>query len=143
VCGGGREQETGTTAMYGGVIILNKLLYLSKLNQRLMHGVHSDEKNTNSTFLFEEPTVTHKKLLAMMKATALYCIPEGRVFQLHGVPSHFLYNICAFVDRKFQRGDIPWPPLSPDLTPLQFCFLQSVKDTVYQKEMNEWHERIV
>jgi hypothetical protein len=33
--------------------------------------------------------------------------------------------------------------LSPDLTPLQFCFLGSVKDTIYLKEMNELRERIV
>jgi hypothetical protein len=80
------------------------------------------KNNTHSTFLLEEPTVTAGKLLAMMEAGPLHHIPEGRVFQLHGVAPHFLPNICAFLDREFQRGAILWPPLSPDLTPLQFHF---------------------
>jgi hypothetical protein len=101
------------------------------------------KNNNDSTFLFEEPTIIAGKLLAMMEAAALHHIPKGRVSQLHGVPPHFLHNICAFLDREFRRGAIPWPPLSPDLTPLQFCFLRSVKDTVYQKEMNKLCERIV
>lgn len=80
------------------------------------------KQNTDSTFLFEEPRVRAGKLLAMMEATALHHIPEGSVFQLHDVLTHFLHNICAFLDREFQRSAIPLPPLSSDLTPLQFCF---------------------
>ena len=52
----------------------------------------------------------------------------------------------TFPDRWIERdGPIPWPPRSPDITPLDFFLWGYVKDTVYRtkvREMTDLKQRI-
>jgi hypothetical protein len=90
-----------------------------------------------SPFFIEEPTMTGLTFLAMIENTALHCVSVGTVFQLDGAPPHFSHHVHAFLDRDFtacwiqRRRLIPWPPHSPDLTPLDFFSWVFVKDILY------------
>lgn len=59
-------------------------------------------------------------------------------FQQDGAPGHFGRQVRAYLDATFpgrwigRRGEIEWPPRSPDLTPLDFFYWGYLKDRVYQ-----------
>ena len=59
------------------------------------------------------------------------------IFQQDTAPPHWGLKICQFLNETFPDrwiecdGPIPWPPLSPDITPLNFFLLGYVKDIVY------------
>jgi len=64
----------------------------------------------------------------------LWChVPMGTVSQLDGASPHIFHHIHVFLDREFpdhwvgRGGPIPWPPHSPDLTLLDFFFLNVCK----------------
>jgi hypothetical protein len=76
----------------------------------------------------------------------------GTAFRSDGAPPHFFRHVLAFMDREFPDqwlgiGElIPWLPNSPGLTPLEFLFWESLKDTVaveMRKNMNVLRGRIV
>jgi hypothetical protein len=79
--------------------------------------------------------------------TALHCVPVETVFQLDGAPPHFPHCICVFPEHWIGTGGpIPWPPHSQKLTPLDFTFLEFVKDIIYCEKVqnvNELHNRIM
>lgn len=60
-------------------------------------------------------------------------------FQQDGAPPHRLQEVRALLERCFEDrrigtdGPIPWPPRSPDITPLDFYFWGYVKDEVYKR----------
>lgn len=59
-------------------------------------------------------------------------------FQLDGAPPHFTRNVQQWLNINFPHrwigrgGPVPWPPRSPDLTPLDFFFWGYIKNKVYQ-----------
>lgn len=114
------EQSAGTIAMYlgGGFKIPMKL-------QAMSVTVRCDEKHYQS-FLLVELIIACETFLCMMEDTTLCHILVGTVFQLHGAPPYFSHCVYAFLESKFQDhwigggGPIPWPPCSPDYTPLDF-----------------------
>ena len=71
-----------------------------------------------------------------------------------GAPPHYLNIVCIFLNEKFPDSWIgrgrptPWPPRSPDLTPLDFFFWEGerwefVQDRVYQTPVADLHHQIV
>jgi len=82
-----------------------------------------------ASFFSEEATVTGNTSLAMMETNV------GTIFQLDGEPLHFSHHERTSLDRHLpdkigRGGPNPWPPHSPDLTPLDF-FWGFVKDIAY------------
>ena len=57
------------------------------------------------------------------------------LWQQDGAPPHFANEVRNLLDEKFEQwigrgGPIPWPPRSPDLTPLDYSVWGIVKETV-------------
>jgi hypothetical protein len=48
------------------------------------------------------------------------------IFQQDGAPPHWGPEVRRFLD-----GPTPWPPRSPDITPLDFFLWEYVKDKVF------------
>jgi hypothetical protein len=82
-------------------------------------------------FFFVENTVSANVYLDMLTN---YAIPQLQdrlpnvIFQQDGVPPHWVIDVRETVDAVFPNrwigrdGPIPWPPRSPDITPLDsFC----------------------
>lgn len=61
-------------------------------------------------------------------------------FQQDGAPAHFTWTVRRHLDAEYgerwigRGGPVPWPPRSPDLTPLDFFLWGRVKDLVYNDE---------
>jgi len=59
------------------------------------------------------------------------------IFQQDGAPPHWGSHVRRFLDAKFSNswtgrdGPTPWPPRSPDITPLDFFLWGYVKDKVF------------
>lgn len=83
-------------------------------------------------------------------------VPEHYLENLHyqhdGAPAHFHNRVRDYLNEQFPRrwigrlGPVPWPPRSPDLTPLDFFLWGDVKRLVYEQESNtveELRQRIV
>jgi hypothetical protein len=77
----------------------------------------------------------------------LYAVPQleqegaGVIFQHDGAPPHYSAFVREFLDATFPQrligrvGWLPWPPRSPDLTPLDFYFWGYIKQCVYSVHM--------
>ena len=67
-------------------------------------------------------------------------------FQQDGAPPHYTLAVRNYLEEQFQgrvigrRGNIEWPPRSPDLTPLDFFVWGYVKDMVYAKKPRTLNE---
>ena len=63
-------------------------------------------------------------------------------FQQDGAPPHWLTAVREHLNKTFpnrwigRRGPIPWPPRSPDITPLYFFLWGYLKDIVYRTPAN-------
>lgn len=91
-------------------------------------------------FFFAEPTITANVYLDMLE---LYVEPQLRpfqpwiVFQQDGAPPHWGLVVRDFLNDNFpdrwigRDGPTPWPPRSPDITPLDFFLWGYIKDFVY------------
>jgi len=61
-------------------------------------------------------------------------------FQHDGAPSHYTRHVMQHLSDTFPKrwigcgSTINWPPRSPDLTPLDFCFGGLMKSEVYRKK---------
>lgn len=73
-------------------------------------------------------------------------------FQQDGAPPHFSLRVREALDARLgnrwigREGPIPWPPRSPDLTPLDFSFWGHIKNLVYAEKIRDvqhLRERIV
>ena len=60
------------------------------------------------------------------------------IFQHDGAPPHFLLQIREFFSKQFSANRLigrgfghPWPPRSPDLSPLDYYFWGTLKARVY------------
>lgn len=62
---------------------------------------------------------------------------EDMIFQHDGCPAHFHRIVRAHLDQRFTNrwigrgGPTPWPPRSPDITPLDFYLWGRMKEIVY------------
>jgi hypothetical protein len=74
------------------------------------------QNKVNGPFFSEEPKVNDDALLAMMESNVLRLVPAGTVSKLLDDAPPQDRN---FTDSFIGRGETtPWPPRSPDLTPL-------------------------
>lgn len=70
------------------------------------------------------------------------------VFQHDGCPAHWRIIVREYLDNVFPNswigrdGPIPWPPRSPDLTPLDFYVWGRAKELVYATEVDTREELI-
>lgn len=91
-------------------------------------------------FFFSEKTVRSGPYLDMLQNFFLPQVQGQRniIFQQDGAPPHWALAVRDWLDRKFpgrwigRGGPIPWPPRSPDLTPLDFFLWGYIKDCVYK-----------
>lgn len=106
-------------------------------------------------FFFAETSINSVTYLDMLD---LYAVPQMQqhqpdvIFQQDGAPPHWGVIVRDFLDENFpdrwcgRGGPIPWPPRSPDLTPLDFFLWGFVKNIVYQTpvpSLDELKRRIV
>ena len=65
------------------------------------------------------------------------------IFQQDGAPPHWGLHVRGFLNQIFPHrwigrdGPIPWPPRSPDITPLHFFLWVHVKDIVYRTKIGD------
>ena len=97
-------------------------------------------------FIFAESTVTANIYLDMLKH---YVVPQLEEFQLRvvfqqdGAPPHWGLIVRDFLNETFpnrwigRNGPTPWPPRSPDITPLDFFLWGYVKDRVYRTPVRD------
>ena len=96
-------------------------------------------------FIFAESTITANIYLNMLKH---YVVPQEEfqprvVFQQDGAPPHWGLIVRDFLNETFpnrwigRNGPTPWPPRSPDITPLDFFLLGYVKDRVYRTPVRD------
>jgi len=73
------------------------------------------------------------------------------IYQHDGAPPHFSRAVRQHLDETFtcwigRGGTIPWPPRSPDLTPMDFFVWGYLKERVYHQEVDseaELRQRIL
>lgn len=65
---------------------------------------------------------------------------EETLFMQDGAPCHYGRAVREYLDRELPQrwmrraGPIPWPPRSPDLTPMDFFVWGAVKDRVFRRK---------
>uniref|UniRef100_A0A2A4JFB1 Uncharacterized protein n=1 Tax=Heliothis virescens TaxID=7102 RepID=A0A2A4JFB1_HELVI len=103
------------------------------LGNRLLGPVFLDRLNGD----------TYLELLETRVRRMLERIPlaevRGLYFQHDGAAAHFASNVREYLNGVWYGGErwigrggpVPWPPRSPDLTPLDFLFWGRIKDLVY------------
>ncbi|GBO08300.1 hypothetical protein AVEN_171614-1 [Araneus ventricosus] len=90
-----------------------------------------------------EATVTSNICLDMLQLYAVPQFPEGAIFQQDGAPPHYGNIVREFLDKTFPQRWIgsgavmALPPLSPDITPLDFYVWGYVKQHVYSERIND------
>ena len=97
-------------------------------------------------FIFAESTITANIYLNMLKHYVVPQLEEFQprvVFQQDGAPPHWGLIVRDFLNETFpnrwigRNGPTPWPPRSPDITPLDFFLLGYVKDRVYRTPVRD------
>ncbi|GBL85010.1 hypothetical protein AVEN_42252-1 [Araneus ventricosus] len=106
-------------------------------------------------FFFAETTINSVTYLDMLE---MYAVPQMQqhqpdvIFQQDGAPPHWGMIVRDFLDENLpdrwcgRGGLIPWPPRSPDITPLDFFLWGFVKNIVYKTpvpSLDELKRRIV
>ena len=97
-------------------------------------------------FIFAESTITANIYLDMLKHYVVPQLEEFQprvVFQQDGAPPHWSLIVRDFLNETFpnrwigRNGPTPWPPRSPDITPLDFFLWGYVKDRVYRTPVRD------
>ena len=97
-------------------------------------------------FIFAESTITANIYLDMLKHYVVPQLEEFQprvVFQQDGAPPHWGLIVRDFLNETFpnrwigRTGPTPWPPRSPDITPLDFFLCGYVKDRVYRTPVRD------
>jgi len=63
------------------------------------------------------------------------------IFMQDGAPPHFSCFVTDVLNERFpdawigRGGPVPWPPRSPDLSPLDFFLWRYIKNTVYAEKI--------
>ena len=95
---------------------------------------------------FGESTITANIYLDMLKHYVVPQLEEFQprvVFQQDGAPPHRGLIVRDFLNETFpnrwigRNGSTPWPPRSPDITPLDFFLWGYVKDRVYRTPVRD------
>lgn len=95
-------------------------------------------------YFFKENSITSNSYLALLVdyvAPQLGVLQPSIIFQQDGAPPHWGLRVREFLNRTFpdrwigRDGPIPWPPRSPDITPLDFFLWGYVKDIVYRSKI--------
>jgi hypothetical protein len=105
-------------------------------------------------FFFAKVTITGHMYLDMLEHFLVSQLDVNIViWQRDGAPPHYHRDVTRFLNQTFPRrwigrgGYSPWPPRSPDLTPVDFSFWGFVKDNVYippmPVDLQELRDRIV
>ena len=97
-------------------------------------------------FIFAESTITANIYLDMLKHYVVPQLEEFQprvVFQQDGAPPHWGLIVRDFLNETLpnrwigRSGPTPWPPRSPDITPLDFFLWGYVKDRVYRTPVRD------
>lgn len=100
-------------------------------------------------FFFAEQTISGIVYLDMLEnfvMPQLEDLGENVIFQHDGAPAHWSLLVRSFLDQTMperwigRNGPIPWPPRSPDITPLDFFLWGFVKDRVYTTKVNDLYD---
>jgi hypothetical protein len=97
-------------------------------------------------FFFQEKTVNSTNYLDMLELFAVSQVAHLQpnvFFQQGGAPPHWGLTVRKYLNKTFPNrwigrgrdGPIPWPPRSPDITPLDFFFWDYVKDQVFRSKI--------
>lgn len=96
--------------------------------------------------------VLYRRFLADVLPELLEDVPldlrRQMFLQLDGAPAHFARPVRDFLNDTFgdqwigRGGPIPWPPRSPDLTPIDFFLWGRVKNLVYQSPIDSEEELV-
>ena len=96
--------------------------------------------------IFAESTITANIYLDILKHYVVPQLEEFQprvVFQQDGAPPHWGSIVRDFLNETFpnqwigRNGPTPWPPRSPDITPLDFLLWDYVKDRVYRTPVRD------
>ena len=97
-------------------------------------------------FFFNEETICQENFLDMLINFAYSQLRRRRfnmIFQLDGAPAHWGLRVRNFLNTNFPEcwigrdGPTPWPPRSPDMTPLDFFLWGFVKTRVFRTPVND------
>ena len=97
-------------------------------------------------FFFEEETIRQENFLDMLINFACPQLRPRRrnmIFQLDGAPAHWGLRVRNFLNTNFPErwigrdGPTPWPPRSPDLTPLDFFLWGFVKTRLFRTPVHD------
>lgn len=106
-------------------------------------------------FFFAEKTINGAVYLDMLENflfPQLEEIEDRIIFQQDGAPPHYHNSVTDALNMRFplrwigRGGPIPWPPRSPDITPLDFFCWGYVKNIVYSeniRDLEHLRQRIV
>ncbi|KFM61029.1 hypothetical protein X975_23527, partial [Stegodyphus mimosarum] len=96
-------------------------------------------------FVFTEKTVSSAVYLDMLENFVFPQLEElqpNAFLQQDGAPPHWGTIVRSSLNDHFtgrlvgRGGPIPWPPRSPDITPLNFFLWEFVKDNVYRRSVS-------
>ena len=97
-------------------------------------------------FFFAEKSITAQIYLDLLTDYVSQQLEQYQppvIFQQDGAPSHWGLEVRQFLNDTFPErwigrdGPIPWPPRSPNITPLDFFLRGYVKDIVYQTKVRD------
>lgn len=102
---------------------------------------------------FFEDTVTQYSYLELLETFVLPELrrlginPNNIWFMQDGAGPHFALTVRAFLNATFPNwigrgGPFPWPPRSPDLTPLDFFLWGVIKHRIFQTEPRDLEDLI-
>ena len=107
------------------------------------------------SFFFAEKSITAQIYLDLLTE---YVSPQLEqyqplvIFQQNSAPPHWGLAVRQFLNDTFPErwigrdGTIPWPPHSPDITPLDFSLWGYVKGIVYRtkvRDVSDLQQRII
>jgi hypothetical protein len=93
-----------------------------------------------------------KDNLPEIKEDLPLAIRRKLTFMQDGAPPHYSLAVRNYLDTEFPNnwigrgGPIPWPPRSPDITPMDYFIWGFWKDLVYKepvRDINQLRERIL
>jgi hypothetical protein len=72
---------------------------------------------------------------------------RGISFEHDGAPPHFGRQDTDYLNQRYEnrwigRGPVPWPPRSPDLSPLDFLLRGPVKVMTYRAKLHTREEQL-
>ena len=103
----------------------------------------NERQDHRSILFFSVPTVTGPVYLEMFEQFVypqVAAFQPSIIYQQDGTPPHWSMDVQGSLNATFPNrwiGPIYWPPLSPDLTPLDFFLWGYAKDRVFATPVND------